>query len=106
MRRNLARFPVRAMLRSVPVASDDMERAHHRKSDKGKRQEVFQLNGHTMPAFSFEKISPPVRRAPVIPQPKPSAKARRGAILRMIDRFVETRIKRASREDEGGAPQR
>ncbi len=58
-----------------------------------------------MPAFSFEKISPPVRRAPVIPQPKPNAKTRRGTIRRMIDRFVETRIKRAARKEEG-APQR
>ncbi len=59
-----------------------------------------------MPAFSFEKISPPVRRAPVVPQPKPNAKKRRGVILRIVDRFVETRIKRAAREDEAGAPQR
>ena len=51
-----------------------------------------------MPAFSFEKISPPVRRGPV-----PSiAKKQRGVIVQMLDRFVEARVKRSQRKQERG----
>jgi hypothetical protein len=47
-----------------------------------------------MPAFSFEKISPPVRRGPI-----PSiAKKQRGVIVQILDRFVEARVKRTLRE--------
>ena len=50
-----------------------------------------------MPAFSFEKISPPVRRGPV-----PSiAKKQRGIIVQILDRFVEARVKRTLREEKG-----
>ena len=50
-----------------------------------------------MPAFSFEKISPPVRRGPV-----PSiAKKQRGIIVQILDRFVEARVKRSLREEKG-----
>ena len=50
-----------------------------------------------MPAFSFEKISPPVRRGPV-----PSiAKKQRGIIVQILDRFVEARVKRSLREENG-----
>jgi len=61
---------------------------------------VSQLNGegiHTMPAFTFEKISPPVRRGPIAP----IAKKQRGVIVQILDRFVETRVKRTLREEEG-----
>jgi hypothetical protein len=44
-----------------------------------------------MPAFTFEKISPPVRRAPAATTPKKP----RGIISQMIDRFAERRAKRA-----------
>jgi hypothetical protein len=44
-----------------------------------------------MPAFTFEKISPPVRRAPVATTPKKP----RGLISQMIDRFAERRARRA-----------
>ncbi|MBW7970379.1 hypothetical protein [Bradyrhizobium sp. BR 10289] len=44
-----------------------------------------------MPAFTFEKISPPVRRAPAATLPKKP----RGLISQMIDRFVERRARRA-----------
>ncbi|OPY94871.1 hypothetical protein A5906_11555 [Bradyrhizobium sacchari] len=44
-----------------------------------------------MPAFTFEKISPPVRRAPVNTGPKKP----RGLISQMIDRFAERRARRA-----------
>ncbi len=46
-----------------------------------------------MPAFSFEKISPPVRRAPAASAPKKP----RGLISQMIDRFAERRARRALR---------
>ena len=50
-----------------------------------------------MPAFSFEKISPPVRRGPI-----PSiAKKQRGVIVQMLDRFVEARVKRTLRKEKG-----
>ncbi len=49
-----------------------------------------------MPAFSFEKISPPIRRGPI-----PSiAKKQRGIIVQILDRFVEARVKRTLRKEE------
>ncbi len=48
-----------------------------------------------MPAFTFEKISPPVRRTTI----PPAAKEQRGVISQVIDRFVETRAKRSPREE-------
>ncbi|QAU45518.1 hypothetical protein [Bradyrhizobium guangzhouense] len=48
-----------------------------------------------MPAFTFEKISPPVRRAPAATTPKKP----RGLISQMIDRFAERRARRLSRGD-------
>ena len=46
-----------------------------------------------MPAFTFEKISPPARRGPI-----PSIeKKQRGVIVQILDRFVEARVKRAKR---------
>jgi hypothetical protein len=44
-----------------------------------------------MPAFTFEKISPPVRRAPAAATPKKP----RGLISQVIDRFAERRARRA-----------
>jgi len=50
-----------------------------------------------MPAFTFEKISPPIRRGPV-----PSiAKKQRGVIVQILDRFVEARVKRTLRVEKG-----
>ena len=47
-----------------------------------------------MPAFSFEKISQPIRRGPI-----PSiAKKQRGVIVQILDRFVEARVRRTLRE--------
>ena len=51
-----------------------------------------------MPAFTFEKISPPLRRGPI----PPIAKKQRGVIVQILDRFVETRVKRAIRDEEKG----
>jgi hypothetical protein len=50
-----------------------------------------------MPAFTFEKISPPVRRGPV-----PAIEQKqRGVIVQILDRFVETRVKRTLRKEKG-----
>jgi hypothetical protein len=49
-----------------------------------------------MPAFTFEKISPPERRGPI----PPIEKKQRGVIVQILGRFVEARVKRAMREEE------
>ena len=48
-----------------------------------------------MPAFTFEKISPPARRAPAATTPKKP----RGLISQMMDRFSERRAKRLLRDE-------
>jgi hypothetical protein len=53
--------------------------------------------GYTMPAFTFEKISPPVRRGPL----PPVVKKQRGVIVAILDRFVEARVKRSLRDEKG-----
>ena len=50
-----------------------------------------------MPAFTFEKISPPIRRGPI----PPIAKKQRGVIVQILDSFVEARVKRTLREEKG-----
>ena len=50
-----------------------------------------------MPAFTFEKISPPVRRGPIAP----IEQKQRGVIVQMLDRFAEARIKRTLKEEKG-----
>jgi hypothetical protein len=50
-----------------------------------------------MPAFSFEKISPPVRRGPI----SPIETKQRGVIVQILDRFVQARVKRALKEEKG-----
>ena len=50
-----------------------------------------------MPAFTFEKISPPIRRGPL----PPIVKKQRGVIVKILDRFVEARVKRDSRKEKG-----
>ncbi len=49
-----------------------------------------------MPAFTFEKISPPVRRGPL----PPIVKKQRGVIVQILDRFVEARVRRTSRKEK------
>ena len=49
-----------------------------------------------MPAFTFEKIPPPVRRGPI----PPIAKKQRGVIVQILDRFVEARVKRSLRREK------
>jgi hypothetical protein len=47
-----------------------------------------------MPAFTFEKISPPLRHGPI----PPIAKKQRGVIVQILDRFVEARVKKSPSE--------
>jgi hypothetical protein len=54
--------------------------------------------GFTMPAFTFEKISPPADRGPV---PPVANKKQRGVIVQILDRFAEARVKRTLKEEEG-----
>jgi len=66
---------------------------HH---NLGEFQECFNstTRGYTMPAFTFEKISPPLRRGPL----PPIAKKQRGVIVQILGRFVEARVKREERD--------
>ena len=57
-----------------------------------------------MPAFTFEKISPPAGGpvSSVANGSVPStAKKQRGVIIQILDRLVETRAKRISRTKKG-----
>src|SRR5260221_880028 len=67
--------------------------------DRGKFQGCFNSapRGYTMPAFTFEKISPAVPRGPL----PPIAKKPRAVIVKILDRFVEARVKRDSRKGNG-----
>ena len=55
-----------------------------------------------MPAFTFEKISPPVRRGPI----PPIVKKQRGVIVQILDRFVEARVRRTVREENRAVARR
>jgi hypothetical protein len=55
-----------------------------------------------MPVFTFEKISPPVRRGPL----PPIVKKQRGVIVQILDRFVEARVKRTLPEEKGASARR
>jgi hypothetical protein len=50
-----------------------------------------------MPVFTFEKISPPVRRGPI----SPIVKKQRGVIVQILDRFVEAGVKRTKLTEKG-----
>ena len=66
------------------------------------------LKGHVMPAFTFEKLTPPnPRGASAVPVAKePVAKKPRRLFGHMIDRFVEARIRKNLRKERGVTPQR
>jgi hypothetical protein len=55
-----------------------------------------------MPAFSFEKISPPTPRARVAGTAV--VRKRPGVIVQMLDRFVEARVKRARAQKAKSEP--
>jgi hypothetical protein len=50
--------------------------------------------GHLMPAFTFEKITPPEPNTPQSPAPEKP----RGLIVQILDRFVEARVKKSLRK--------
>jgi hypothetical protein len=50
-----------------------------------------------MPAFTFEKISPPVRRGPI----PPIVKKQRGLIVQVLESFVAARVEKSMREEKG-----
>jgi hypothetical protein len=52
--------------------------------------------GEVMPAFSFEKISPPARRGQQPSSPSPSPEKQRGIIHQIVDRFAEARARRGA----------
>ena len=55
-----------------------------------------------MPAFTFEKISPPQRRGPAAPVvQKP-----RGLIAQILDRFAGARVNRSLGEENGSRSRR
>ena len=49
-----------------------------------------------MPAFTFEKITPPTRRGPI----PPIEQKQRGVIVQVLGRFVDARVKRAELVEE------
>ena len=51
-----------------------------------------------MPAFTFEKISPPVRRGPI----PPIVKKQRGLIVQVLESFVAARVQKSMRKEEKG----
>ena len=50
-----------------------------------------------MPAFMFEKISPPVRRGPIAP----IVKKQRGLIAQILGSFVAARVRKSERAGNG-----
>jgi hypothetical protein len=48
-----------------------------------------------MPAFTFEKLSPPVRRTPAVA----TETKQRSRIVQFLDRFTEARTRRALSKD-------
>jgi len=52
-----------------------------------------------MPAFTFEKISPPPSRG----QLPATAKKQRGVIVQVLDRFVGVRAERTATEENSAA---
>jgi hypothetical protein len=52
-----------------------------------------------MPAFSFEKISPPVRRGPIVP----IKQKQRGVIAQILGRLVERRVERRLKAEKAEA---
>jgi hypothetical protein len=56
-----------------------------------------------MPAFTFEKISPPTKRGSVAPiaknQSKKQSPNQRGLIVQILDRFVEARARKSLRQE-------
>jgi hypothetical protein len=61
-----------------------------------------------MPAFTFEKIPPPVRHTQTTPgeEKQRGRVMRRGLLVQFLDRFAEVRVRRSlRREHVDGAPE-
>jgi hypothetical protein len=58
------------------------------------------VEGLTMPVFTFEKISPPTRRAAASSS---ASEKPRGVLTQLFDRFAEARARRANSSDEKAA---
>lgn len=56
--------------------------------------------GYTMPAFTFEKITPPANRTAVTPV---ANKKQRGVIVQVLDRLAEARLRRKLKEEKGAS---
>lgn len=56
--------------------------------------------GYTMPAFTFEKISPPANRTAVTPV---ANKKQRGVLVQVLDRLAEARLKRSLKEKKAAS---
>ena len=54
-----------------------------------------------MPVFTFEKISPPMRR---VPDSDSAAEKPRGVLTQLVDRFVEARARRANPDNAAAEP--
>jgi len=59
-----------------------------------------------MPAFTFEKISPPIQHITphIAPAEAHTPNKPRSVIVRIIDRFVASRVKSALREEKAVIP--
>ena len=55
-----------------------------------------------MPAFIFEKISPPVRRGPIAP----IVKKQRGLIAQILESLVEARVRKNARDGSSASRNR
>ena len=54
-----------------------------------------------MPVFTFEKISPPMRRVPA----SSAAEKPRGVLGQLLNRFTEARARRVKSSEEAAEPQ-
>jgi hypothetical protein len=63
---------------------------------------VTSVEGSTMPVFTFEKISPPMRR---VTDTDAAAQKPRGVLTQLVSRFVEARARRANPADDTARPQ-
>jgi hypothetical protein len=99
--RILMKINVRCRIRLQSCGRSDLlsHGVHPKRWRRGKFQEWFQLNGEwiAMPAFTFEKISPPARRTPNVP----ADKKRRSVIGQVLDRFSAKRGKPGPRKEQG-----
>ena len=59
-----------------------------------------------MPAFTFEKISPPIPHNSAPVSTESPAKKQKGVMVQIFGRLVETRVDRAQRVEQGIAARR